>query len=72
MHWYNPTKKVEEDIPTPASEAQAIRLFSWHPNSEEFIEEYRKQRRATGDFVKALILTGETFHEEHRKERLSE
>jgi hypothetical protein len=72
MHWYNPTKMLEEDIPTPASEAQAIRLLSWHPNSKEFIEEYQKQRRATADVVKALILTGETFYKEHRKKRLSE
>jgi hypothetical protein len=71
MHWYNPAKRVEEDIPAPMSEAQAIGLLSWHPNSVEFIEEYRRQRMSS-DIVKALILTGETFHEEHRRQRLPE
>jgi hypothetical protein len=71
MHWYNPTKRVEEDIPAPMSEAQAIGLLSWHPKSDEFIEEYRRQRMSS-DVVKALILTGETFYKEHRRERLPE
>jgi len=71
MHWYNPTKRVEEDIPTPMSEAQAIGLLSWHPNSEEFIEEYRRQRRSS-EVVRALMLTGVTFYKEHRRERLRE
>jgi hypothetical protein len=71
MHWYNPTKRVEEDIPAPMSEAQAIGLLSWHPKSDEFIEEYRMQRMSS-DAVKALILTGETFYKEHRRERLPE
>jgi hypothetical protein len=71
MHWYNPTKRVEEDIPTPKTEAQAIGLFSWHPNAKEYIEEYTKQRKAS-EVVKALILTGETFHKEHRRKRLPE
>ncbi len=71
MHWYNPTKGVEEDIPAPMSEAQAIGLLSWHPKSDEFIEEYRRQRMSS-DVVKALILTGETFYKEHRRERLLE
>ena len=60
MHWYNPAKRVEEDIPAPVSEAQAIGLLDWHPNSEEFIEEYRR-RRATSGIVEALVLTGQTF-----------
>jgi hypothetical protein len=71
MHWYNPTKRVEEDIPAPMSEAQAIGLLSWHPKSDEFIEEYRRQRMSS-DVVKALILTGESFYKEHRREQLPE
>jgi hypothetical protein len=71
MHWYNPTKRVEEDIPAPTSEAEAIGLLSWHPNSNEFIEEYRRQR-VSRDIVEALISTGEFFYQEHRRERLSE
>ena len=71
MHWYNPTKRVEEDIPAPMSEAQAIGLLSWHPKSDKFIDEYRRQR-TSNDVVKALILTGEMFYKEHRRERLPE
>jgi hypothetical protein len=72
MPWYNPAKRVEEDIPAPVSEAQSIGLLDWHPNSEEFIEEYRRQQRISGDIVEALILAGHTFYEEHRRERLPE
>jgi hypothetical protein len=71
MHWYNPTIMVEEDIPAPMSEEEAIGLLSWHPNSDEFIEEYRRQRTSS-DMVEALISTGEMFYQEHRRERLSE
>jgi hypothetical protein len=71
MHWYNPTKRVEEDVPAPVSEAQAIGMLSWHPNSDEFIEEYRRKRMSSG-IVEALIFTGETFYQEHRRERLPE
>ena len=41
MHWYNPTRCVYEQVPPPMSEAQAIEMLSGHPNSGEFIEEYR-------------------------------
>jgi hypothetical protein len=71
MHWYNPTIMVEEDIPTPTSEEEAIGLLSWHPNSDGFIEEYRRQRTSS-DMVEALTSTGEKFYQEHRRERLSE
>jgi hypothetical protein len=46
-------------------------LLSWHPKSDEFIVEYRRQR-ISGDVMKALILTGETLYKQHRKERLLE
>lgn len=71
MHWYNPTKRVEEDVPAPTSEAGAIGMLSWHPNSEEFIEEYKRQRQ-TCSIMEALVLTGATFYQEHRRERLSQ
>ena len=44
-------------------------LLSWHPKSDEFIREYRRQR-ISGDVMKALILTVETLCKQHRKERL--
>jgi hypothetical protein len=71
MHWYNPTKRVQEDVPAPTSEAQTIGMLSWHPHSNQFIEEYRRQRQSCR-MVEALVLTGETFYQKHRRERLSE
>lgn len=64
MHWYNPTTGVEEDVPVPQEETQAIGMLSWHPNSDEFVEEYKRQRQSCG-IVEALVLTGETFSQEH-------
>src|SRR5215217_258713 len=48
MRWYNPLRRVEEEVPVPMSDAQAIELLSGHPDSDEFIEEYRRWRDATG------------------------
>ena len=53
------------------SESQAMGLLSWHPKSAAFIAEYRRQR-VSSDIVKALILTGETFYKQHRREQLPE
>ena len=39
MRWYNPVRRVEEEVPAPMSDAQAIELLSGHPDSDEFIEE---------------------------------
>jgi hypothetical protein len=58
--WYNPTIKSMEDAPAPLVDAQAIEMLSGHPDSEEFIEEYRR-RHATSGIVEALMLTGQTF-----------
>ena len=44
MRWYNPTRRVEEEVPAPMSEAQAIEMLSGHPDSEQFIEVYRRLR----------------------------
>ena len=44
MHWYNPVIKEEEDVPAPMSDAQAIEMLSGHPDSDRFIDEYRRLR----------------------------
>jgi len=67
MHWYNPLKMEEEDVPIPTSDAQAIEMLSGHPDSERFIEEYRRLSAAYPDQVEALVLTGDTFYLEHRR-----
>jgi uncharacterized short protein YbdD (DUF466 family) len=67
MRWYNPTRRVEEEVPAPMSDAQAIELLSGHPDSDEFIEQYRRWRTMQPDVVGALILTGEAFYMEHRR-----
>jgi hypothetical protein len=41
MRWYNPRLRVEEEVSTPMSEAQAIEMLSGHPDSDRFIEVYR-------------------------------
>jgi hypothetical protein len=38
MRWYNPTLRVEEEVPAPVSEAQAIEILSGCPDSERFLE----------------------------------
>ena len=67
MRWYNPTRRVEEEVPAPMSEAQAIEMLSGHPDSEQFIEVYRQLRNRHPEIVQALIFTGETFYMEHRR-----
>jgi hypothetical protein len=67
MQWYNPTRRVEEEVPAPMSEAQAIEMLSGHPDSEQFIEVYRRLRSRHPEIVQALIFTGETFYMEHRR-----
>jgi len=47
----------------PPSDARAIELLSGHPDSDEFIEEYRW--RKTHDIEKAMIITGEVFFRKH-------
>lgn len=67
MHWYNPTTRMEEDVPAPMSDAQAIEMLSRHQDSDRFIEEYRRLSAAHPNTVEALALTGETFYREHRR-----
>ncbi len=67
MRWYNPTRRVEEEVPAPMTEAQAIEMLSGHPDSEQFIEVYRRLRSRHPEIVQALIFTGETFYMEHQR-----
>lgn len=60
IRWYNPKTRREEEVPAPMADAQAIEMLSGHPNSAEFIEEYRR-KRMNGGIVEALISTGEFF-----------
>ena len=65
--WYNPARRVVEEVPASMSDAQAIELLSGHLGSEEFIEEYRRWRATQSDVVRALILTGGAFYVEHER-----
>ncbi len=67
MHWYNPKTRINEEVPAPMSDAQAIELLSGHLRSDEFIEEYRRWRATESDVVGALVLTGEAFYMAHRR-----
>jgi hypothetical protein len=64
MYWYNPTTRDDEDIPTPPNDARAIEILSGHPDSDEFIEEYRRRRKTHG-IEEALIFTGEAFYSKY-------
>jgi len=64
MYWYNPTTRADEDIPTPPNDARAIEMLSGHPDSDEFIEEYRSRRKTQG-IEKAMIIMGELFYRKH-------
>ena len=67
MHWYNPKTRLNEEVPAPMSDAQAIELLSGHPDSDEFIEEYRRWHATQPDVVRALIRTGGAFYVEHQR-----
>jgi hypothetical protein len=67
MRWYNPTRRVEEEVSAPMSEAQAIEMLSGHSDSDRFIDVYRQMRSRHSDLVQCLVLTGETFYWEHRR-----
>ena len=65
MQWYNPSRRVEEEVPAPMSEAQAIEMLSGHPDSDWFIAVYRQMRSRHPDITDALVFTGDTLHMEH-------
>jgi hypothetical protein len=68
IRWYNPVRRAyEEEVSAPMSDAQAIELLSGHPDSDKFIEEYRRWRATHSDVGRALILTGGAFYVEHRR-----
>jgi hypothetical protein len=49
------------------SDAQAIEMLSGDEDSGRLIEVYRHLRNRHPEIVQALILTGATFHMEHRR-----
>jgi uncharacterized short protein YbdD (DUF466 family) len=67
MHWYNPLTMEEEDVSAPMTDAQAIEMLSGHPDSDRYIEEFRRLSATHPDTIEALALTGETFYWEHRR-----
>jgi len=64
MYCYNPTTRHDEDVPILLNDARAIEMLTGHPDSEEFIEEYRRRRKTHG-IEKAMIITGEAFFRNH-------
>lgn len=66
MYRYNPTTRHDEDVPIPLNDARAIEMLTGHPDSEEFIEEYRRRRKTLG-IEKAMIITGVAFFRNHRR-----
>jgi hypothetical protein len=67
IRWYNPVRRVEEKVPAPMSDAQAIEMLSGDEDSDRLIEVYRQLRNRHPEIVQALILTGATFHMKHRR-----
>jgi hypothetical protein len=65
MRWYNPTRRADEEVPAPMSEAQAIEMLSGHPDSAWFIAVYRQMLSRHPNIVDALVFTGEVFYMEH-------
>jgi hypothetical protein len=66
MFWYNPVIRTMEQVGAPVVDVQAIHMLSGHPNSGQFIEEYRRQRQTDG-IVEALQHTGDIFRMIHRR-----
>jgi hypothetical protein len=60
MYWYNPTTGRMENVNWPANDEQAIDMLSRHPDSDEFIEQYRRWRHTRG-IVESLVSTGQIF-----------
>jgi len=58
MHWYNPKNRSAEDVPTPLTDEEALKMLSGHPNSRAFLEEYEKLRDEGMGVGQALILVG--------------
>jgi hypothetical protein len=65
MRWYNPIRRVEEEVRPPVSEEQVIEMLSGHPDSAWFIAVYRQMLSRHPNIVEALVFTGEVFYMEH-------
>ena len=72
MYWYNPKTRKMEDVPTPTNDTEAIEMLDGHPNSVEFIAEYRGLRAMYRSIAESLECTGETFQKVHREEHPSQ
>jgi hypothetical protein len=69
MYWYNPKTREMEDVLTPKNDAEAMEMLDGHPNSVEFIAEYRGLRTMHRGIAESLICTGDTFRMVHREEQ---
>ena len=72
MYWYNPKTREMEDVLTPKNDAEAMEMLDGHPNSVEFIAEYRGLRAMYRSIAESLKCTGETFQKVHREEHPSQ
>ena len=61
MRWYNPKTKSPEDVPTPSTDEEALRMLSGDPNSGAFITEYERLRDEGMGVGQALIFVGHHF-----------
>jgi hypothetical protein len=64
MHWYNPKTQLNEEVPAPMSDAQAIELLSGHLTLMSSLKSTGAGARQP-DVVEALIRTGLAFHLGH-------
>ena len=72
MYWYNPKTRKMEDVSIPTNDTEAIEMLNGHPNSVEFIAEYRGLRAMYRSVAESLKCTGETFQKVHREEHPSQ
>jgi hypothetical protein len=68
VYWYNPKTRKMEDISAPETDTEALELLDGHPNSVEFIAEYRGLRTMHRSIAESLRCTGDTFQMVHREE----
>jgi hypothetical protein len=68
VYWYNPKTRKMEDVPIPKTDAEALEMLDGHPNSVEFIAEYRGLRTMHHSIAEPLQCTGDTFQMVHREE----
>ncbi len=61
MHWYNPVTKEEEDVPAPMNDEQAIGMLSGHPDSDRFIEEYRRRASVISSLLLSSVIVRDSW-----------